>query len=227
MRIILFYHSLLSDWNNGNAHFLRGVVAELRARGHEAVVWEPLHGWSMENLQHEYGEQPIAEVRQVYPSLHVERYELDRLDLDQVLDGADLVIVHEWNDHELVKRVGQHRALAGDYHLLFHDTHHRSSTDSDSMAAYDLRHYDGVLAFGEVIRDIYLAEGWTQQAWVWHEAADTRVFRPLPAAEYEGDLVWIGNWGTLGRASPFPDRARSTARIISPRPRRALSRLCT
>ena len=35
MRIVLFVHSLVSDWNHGNAHFLRGVVRELLARGHE------------------------------------------------------------------------------------------------------------------------------------------------------------------------------------------------
>ena len=29
MRAALFYHSLVSDWNHGNAHFLRGVVTEL------------------------------------------------------------------------------------------------------------------------------------------------------------------------------------------------------
>jgi spore maturation protein CgeB len=201
MRIILLYHSLLSDWNNGNAHFLRGVVTELLTRGHQVAVWEPLHAWSVENLRQEHGEEPLADVRRVYPSLEVERYELERLDLDRALDGADLVIIHEWNDHDLVRRVGQHRALVGDYHLLFHDTHHRSSTDSASMAAYDLRHFDGVLVFGAVIRDIYLAKGWTQQAWVWHEAADTRVFRPLQAAKPEGDLVWIGNWGDEERSA--------------------------
>ena len=27
MRIVMFYHSLLSDWNHGNAHFLRGVAS--------------------------------------------------------------------------------------------------------------------------------------------------------------------------------------------------------
>jgi spore maturation protein CgeB len=63
------------------------------------------------------------------------------------------------------------------------------------MAAYDLRHYDGVLAFGGVIRDLYRRHGWTQRAWTWHEAADTRVFKPMPGARREGDLVWIGNWG--------------------------------
>ncbi len=41
MKIALFYHSLVSDWNHGNAHFLRGVASELIARGHEVVVYEP------------------------------------------------------------------------------------------------------------------------------------------------------------------------------------------
>jgi spore maturation protein CgeB len=38
MRIVLFYHSLLSDWNHGNAHFLRGIATELMTRGHEVHV---------------------------------------------------------------------------------------------------------------------------------------------------------------------------------------------
>lgn len=29
MRIVMFYHSIVSDWNQGNAHFLRGIVTEL------------------------------------------------------------------------------------------------------------------------------------------------------------------------------------------------------
>ena len=63
------------------------------------------------------------------------------------------------------------------------------------MARYDLTHYDGVLAFGCVIRDLYLQNGWTRRAWTWHEAADTRVFHPQPVRGRDGDLVWIGNWG--------------------------------
>jgi spore maturation protein CgeB len=34
-------HSLVSDWNHGNAHFQRGVMRELIARGHDAVAAEP------------------------------------------------------------------------------------------------------------------------------------------------------------------------------------------
>jgi spore maturation protein CgeB len=46
-----------------------------------------------------------------------------------------------------------------------------------------------------VITEIYIKEGWAKRAWTWHEAADTRRFKPMLATSYEGDLVWIGNWG--------------------------------
>jgi spore maturation protein CgeB len=117
-----------------------------------------------------------------------------------VLAGADLVLVHEWNDHDLVRLVGEHRSK-NNYRLLFHDTHHRAVTERESMAAYDLSHYDGVLAFGNVIKELYLKEGWTKKAWTWHEAADTRIFYPRTSTGKEGDLVWIGNWGDEERTA--------------------------
>ncbi|HEU4754466.1 MAG TPA: glycosyltransferase [Armatimonadota bacterium] len=195
MRVVMFYHSLVSDWNHGNAHFLRGVVSELKARGHEVAVYEPCSAWSVQNLLREHGTAPIEEFHATYPGLESTVYNLDALDLDTALREADLVLVHEWNDHELVRRVGEHRARNGGYRLLFHDTHHRSVTDPGGIGAYDLAHYDGVLAFGGVVRDLYLRRGWSPRAWTWHEAADARRFRPLEGVELEGDLVWIGNWG--------------------------------
>lgn len=195
MRIAMFYHSLVSDWNHGDAHFLRGVAVELQSRGHTVDVYEPADGWSLHNLLTDHGPEPVAEFHAAYPTLQSTSYQLDQLDLDRTLEGADLVIVHEWSDHDLVRRIGEHRGRRGGYLLLFHDTHHRSVTDEASMAAYDLSRYDGVLAFGNVIREIYLARGWTRQAWTWHEAADTRVFRPRPSVRADGDVVWIGNFG--------------------------------
>ncbi len=200
MKLVLFYHSLLSDWNHGNAHFLRGVVTELKSRGHVVQVYEPKSGWSLSNLIGQYGEQKLEELQQYYPGLETNFYELDSLNLDEVLAGADLVLMHEWNDHELVRRVGEHRTQ-NNYRLLFHDTHHRAVTERESMAAYDLTHYDGVLAFGQVIKELYLKEGWTQKAWTWHEAADTRVFYPHTKDSFDGDLVWIGNWGDEERTA--------------------------
>jgi spore maturation protein CgeB len=195
MRVVMFYHSLRSDWNHGNAHFLRGVVAELRALGHEVAVYEPRDAWSVRNLVAEHGEEPLRDFAHRFPAMRSHRYDLATLDLDAVLVGADLVLVHEWSDHSLVAAIGRHRAAGGAYRLLFHDTHHRAVTDERSMAAYDLTHYDGVLAFGRVLRDLYLDRGWTPRAFTWHEAADTRLFHPIPGEPTEGDLVWIGNWG--------------------------------
>ena len=201
MRIVMFYHSLVSDWNHGNAHFLRGGVAELRARDHDVQVYEPADGWSRTHLIKDHGTTPLEEFRESFPLLHSETYEPESIDLDEVLDDADLVLVHEWNDHELVRRIGEARARGGDFTLFFHDTHHRSVTERESVEKYDLRHYDGVLAFGDVIRSVYLDMGWTQRAWTWHEAADVRIFHPIPDAPREGDLVWIGNWGDDERSA--------------------------
>lgn len=191
----MFYHSIISDWNHGNAHFLRGVVTELMARGNQVDVYEPKNGWSLRNLIQEKGEIVLRKFRKVYPHLRGNPYELDSLDLDQALEGADLVIVHEWNEHELVKKIGLHRKKNNHYRLLFHDTHHRSVTDAAAMQAYDLSGFDGVLAYGAKIKDIYLSRGWVKRAWVWHEAADVRIFNPRPTFGKEGDVVWIGNWG--------------------------------
>lgn len=231
MRVAMFCHSIRSCWNHGNAHFLRGVVAELLARGHDVRVFEQSRGWSVTNLIDACGESALQELGRAFPELAavVHEYELDSelnqeldrpdarsrpaiLDLDQALDGVDLVIVHEWTMPGLVARIGAHRARSRRFRLLFHDTHHRSVTDPDTMFAYRLDHYDGVLAFGRVIRDIYLERGWAQRAWTWHEAADTRVFRPVAvpagnragdngAGATGGDLVWIGNWGDEERTT--------------------------
>ena len=202
MRFVMFYHSLVSDWNHGNAHVLRGYATELTAAGHEVRVYEPSDGWSLRNLLEDGGDP--AGYREYYPLIQSGFYAPQSIDLDRALEGAAVVLVHEWNPHELVRQIGNHHARRGGYRLFFHDTHHRSVTDPASMAAYDLSGYDGVLAYGNAIRDIYLKKGWAREVWTWHEAADTRVFRPSvfqgtnsPGVERPnaGDVVWIGNWG--------------------------------
>jgi spore maturation protein CgeB len=201
----MFYHSLLSDWNHGNAHFLRGVAWELTSRGHTVDVLEPADGWSLTHLLAEQGEEALQGVAEAYPGLTSTRYALRELDLTRALDEADLVLVHEWNEPALVEAIGHHRAVAGGYHLLFHDTHHRSITAPQEMGGYDLSHYDGVLAFGEVVRARYLQEGWAERVWTWHEAADVRLFRPSPGVHHESDLVWIGNWGDDERTAELEE----------------------
>ena len=195
MRIVIFCHSLVSDWNHGNAHFIRGVVAELMHRGHNVSVYEPIAGWSLTHLLADAGPTAVDRFQRAFPTLKSRMVDLDRLPLDEILDDVDLVIVHEWMPHDVVERIGRHRARVGRYTLLFHDTHHRSVTDVEAMAGYRLEHFDGVLAFGEVIRERYVRYGWSRRAWTWHEAADVRTFMPRPDVAADRDLVWIGNWG--------------------------------
>ena len=201
MNVALFYHSLISDWNHGNAHFLRGITRELMRRGHRVRVYEPADGWSLNQLLAEQGTKAVEDFRRAYPGLDSTRYDADSFDVDAALDRADLVIVHEWNEPRLVSQIGVHRKAAGRYKLFFHDTHHRSVTDPAAMARYDLSAYDGVLAYGASIAAVYRAHGWARRVWVWHEAADTETFHPFPGAKKDGDLIWIGNWGDDERAA--------------------------
>ena len=194
MRIVYFTHSLASCWNHGNAHFLRGVLRELVARGHEVQVFEPQDAWSLQNLRADHGEAGLEPYRAAYPELSSTAYG-PGFDVEAACDGADLVLVHEWNAPELIAAVGGARARGGRFTLLFHDTHHRAVSDPAAIAAMPLGAYDGVLAFGEALSEVYRRHGWDGRVWTWHEAADVRLFHP-PAVEgpREG-LVWIGNWG--------------------------------
>jgi spore maturation protein CgeB len=194
MTIALFYHSLYSDWNHGNAHFLRGTIKELLNRGHEVSVYEPEENWSLSNLIKDHGKEKIAEFKSYYPMLQSRFYDAENPDYKTLLQGADLVIVHEWNLPSLVASIGKLKSEYG-YKLLFHDTHHRAVSEVESMDQYDFMHYDGALVFGEVIKNIYKEKKWISNCWTWHEAADSALFAPKPEVEKEGDLVWIGNWG--------------------------------
>ena len=198
MRFVIFTHSLVSDWNHGNAHFLRGICTELSLRGHQLAIFEPADGWSRRNLLQQEGAAAIEEFHKHYPGLTSVLYQEESLDLNSALNNAEVVLVHEWNTPELIAKIGHHRTRHG-YKLLFHDTHHRSLSDKEGVAKFDLKHYDGVVVYGEIIRKAYLRNGWAKHAWTWHEAADTRVFHPI-ASEKDGDLVWIGNWGDEERA---------------------------
>lgn len=199
MRIVMFYQSLISDWNHGNAHFLRGIASELLARGYAVDIYEPADSWSVANLLRERGPSAEREFHNAFPQLSSTRYDLKTLDLDRVLSDADLVLVHEWNENELIETIGKHARFSRNFKLLFHDTHHRLA--NKEALDFSLEDYDGVLAYGAVITDRYLRQGWAERAWTWHEAADVRVFHPLPEIDRVDDLVWIGNWGDDERSN--------------------------
>lgn len=194
MKIAYFTHSLASCWNHGNAHFLRGVLDELIERGHEVQVYEPEGAWSLTNLLVDHGSAGLDAYKSAYPRLNSQTYTVDQ-DVAALPDDADLVIVHEWNAPETVAALGGARARGAGYRLLFHDTHHRAVSAPTEMEVYDLSAYDGVLAFGEALSEVYRRRGWGNRVWTWHEAADIRRFHPPEYSVAREGLVWIGNWG--------------------------------
>ncbi len=205
MKVVLYAHSVVSDWNNGNAHFLRGILSDLARRGHTTQVLEPEDGWSRVNLIANHGTGPLERFTGRFPQLEVTTYGSD-FEHEAALDGADVVIVHEWTPAELVRRIGRLRQAGGGFALLFHDTHHRGVSEAAAIEQLPLDDYDAVLTFGETLRRRYERLGWGRRVFTWHEAADTTVFRPqLPAAPPQKDLVWIGNWGDGERAGELSE----------------------
>ena len=211
MRLVYFTHSLASCWNHGNAHFLRGVLRELKSRGCEVDVFEPDGAWSLQNLLAEHGEAGLQPYRSAYPELGSHVYG-PGLEFAEACAGADVVVVHEWNDPELVAAVGRARRAGGRFLLLFHDTHHRAVSDPDAIRAFDLDGYDGVLAFGEALAEVYRRWGWGRRVFVWHEAADVRLFRPPEVEPDREGLIWIGNWGDDERSHELEEFLLAPAR---------------
>ncbi len=213
MKFVVYAHSIVSDWNNGNAHFLRGILSEVRSRGHAVLALEPADGWSRLNLMADQGQTPIDDFATCFPDLQVVPYEA-HFDHEAVLEDADVVLVHEWTPAELVAGIGRLRRAGGRFVLLFHDTHHRGVTDAGEIQHLPLADYDAILAFGETLRQRYERMGWGRRAFTWHEAADTRIFYPHVVDGPQDELIWIGNWGDDERGQELMDFLVAPARTL-------------
>jgi spore maturation protein CgeB len=198
LKFRLFAHSWVSDWNHGNAHFLRGLAYELHHLGHEVRCYEDVDAWSRLHLLQEdpaVADRALRLFWGCFPNLDVNFYSKEGFSsfAEEELRDADIVIVHEWNDPELVDTIVSFKSKYG-FLALFHDTHHRAYTAPQQILRMPLNKFDGVLAFGEAVRRLYVEAFGVARASVLHEAADTEHFHPLSASESTG-VVWIGNWG--------------------------------
>ena len=220
MRFVLFYHSLVSDWNHASAHALRGIASELLEQGHSVRIFEPEDGWSLHNLREQGGEGMIKAFQAVYPQLHSHFYDPTTLSLDNTLGDADVVIAHEWNSAAFLQRLGEHRAGTHGYKLLFHDAPHRSLEHPMELRAHVLSNYDGVLASSDSLRRMHESHGWVEHVWTWRDAVDTRVFRPSSSDPRPSlDLVWIGHWGAGERADELEEFLIEPVRTLGLRAR--------
>jgi len=217
LRLRFFAHSWRSDWNHGNAHFLRGLVDELRKLGHEVRCYEAENAWSFVNLMQEpSAKQSLADFRTAFPELDLRSYDNDNFEAlaTEELRDADVVVVHEWNLPRNVETILSLKHKHG-FRVLFHDTHHRSYTSPKEIERLRIREFDGVLAFGEAIREIYLEVFRAQRAWTFHEAADTARFYPRPA-EQKDEINWIGNWGDDERTRELQEFLIEPLRSLHP-----------
>ena len=216
MRFAFFIHSAVSDWNHGNAHFLRGLMSSLTRMGHDVVSYEPRGAWSLQNLLADHGILPVVEFARAYPEIDARDYDPQSPSLDDDLAaavaGADVVMVHEWNEPRVANALARIARAAGAL-VIFHDTHHRPWSQPEAIARFDLAAFDGVLAFGDVLRDVYRERFGVERAWTFHEAADAVRFRPLDRPK-EQDVAWIGNWGDEERTQELRDFWLSSARAM-------------
>src|SRR5436190_23607975 len=86
MKFVFFYHSFVSCWNHGNAHFLRGIARELIKLGHEVVVYEPEDGWSRANALADRGAAVLSEAAALVAGVSLRAYRGDKVDLDVATD---------------------------------------------------------------------------------------------------------------------------------------------
>jgi spore maturation protein CgeB len=132
--------------------------------------------------------------------------------LKKELDGADVVMIHEWNSPEVVAAILKLKDRLR-FRALFHDTHHRAYTSPQEILRLPLNQFDGVLAFGDAIRRIYIEGFGIKRAWTFHEAADIERFFPL-AASKDTDVVWIGNWGDGERTRELEEFLVAPATVL-------------
>ncbi len=204
MRFALFYQSVISDWNHGNAHFLRGMMRALQARGHSTICYEQIDNWSLSNLLQD-APDAIDTFRREFPDLHFERYAIDeRLEarLRDRLLNADVAIVHEWNDPAVIRLVARLCRELG-VRSLFHDTHYRVVLDTSYREQLDLDRFDEILAYSPSTAERFERLGYAN-VHVVHEAADTTVFAPQPVAK-TADVVFVGNYGDGDRSGELED----------------------
>jgi spore maturation protein CgeB len=203
-RFAFFYQSVISDWNHGNAHFLRGLMRSLQARGHAVVCYEQVDNWSLENLLRVQPNAIEAFVSQ-FPDLRFERYALEpNLEgwLRQRLAQTDVAVVHEWNEPRVIRMLGRLCHELG-VRALFHDTHYRVVLDEDYRSTLGLEQYAAIIAYSPSVAERYRALGF-ERVHVLHEAADTTIYAPMRVAK-NTDVVFVGNYGDGDRSNELEE----------------------
>ena len=114
-----------------------------------------------------------------------------------------MVIVHEWNEPELVAALGRApaRAAASASRCSSTTPTTAPSATPKRSGASTSKAMTACSPSAKRSREVYRRWGWGGRVWTWHEAADTRLFRPPEREAPREGLVWIGNWGDDERSA--------------------------
>ena len=112
MKIVMFYHSLVSDWNHGNAHFLRGIATELIKRGHDSGYLRAGEGWSSANLIAKHGSGRCVNFARFSASDRT-RTTIGTLDLDRASTARISCWFMNGTTTSWYRRIGEHRSKTG------------------------------------------------------------------------------------------------------------------
>jgi spore maturation protein CgeB len=113
MNIAFLGHSIVSDWNHGNAHFFRGLIKALHRRGHHVTFFEPRGAWSLAKLQQQQNvseQEALAAFSDRFPFVTPHFYD-ETTDWRETLTAFDATLVHEWTDTPLVRDLATCHAI--------------------------------------------------------------------------------------------------------------------
>lgn len=196
MHIAFFGHSILADWNNGQAHFVRGLIRELCRLGHQCVFYEAKDNLATRQQVSCVGRSSLLETLRVFPFLRVRLHRDGSRDplgfLPQALEEADIAIVLEGAEPSLIRALPE--AVGPGQLCLFLDGRGRLPQEQSLYRGYGLERYGAVLAASRALAAQFTDRLGLERVEVFHPAADTELFYPRPCRQ-DIDLLLVANGG--------------------------------
>lgn len=195
MRLGVFMQSYTSDHNFGCAHFLRGLVRELLDLGHDVQIFCPATSSVTAKAQEISGDLLLAQTQSPYPNIIAVLFDSHFLDLEHCLTRLDAVLVNEWIDDGIARRIGEFGTTNGGLVTLYYDTHHRVVTATEELRTAGVDCYSRILVLAESVERAYVKRSLATRITVFPEAVDEKHFKRSTTRSGSGAVVWIGNYG--------------------------------
>lgn len=196
MHFAFFGHSVLADWHNGRAHFIRGLMRELHRLGHQGVFYEAQDNWSWRQQSAEIGRNSLLETLRAFPFLNVRLYRDGERDLEpllrQALAEADVAFVIQGSEPAIIRAVPE--LVQTGQTCIFYDDQYWQPYEEPLYRGLHLGRYDAVLAGAGSLAALLRERLGLERVEAFHEAADIELFYPRPCRQ-DIDVLLIANGG--------------------------------